>query len=61
MEEPETQGEAEDVRGEDLAQRDIAGQAAEQYSKGRLLDGLDGSKATSGDGSEDGRVVRFKC
>ena len=58
MEVPETRGEVEEVRGEELAQR-IAGQAV-QYSEVRLLDGLDGRKATSVDGTEDGSVCRFK-
>ena len=58
MEVPETRGEVEEVRGEELAQR-IAGQAV-QYSEVRLLDGLDGRKAISGDGSEESRVCRFK-
>ena len=59
MEVPETRGEVEEVRGEELAQKDIAGQAV-QYSEVRLLDGLDGRKATSVDGTEDGRVCRLK-
>ena len=59
MEVPETRGEVEEVRGEELAQKDIAGQAV-QYSEVRLLDGLDGRKATSVDGTEDGSVCRLK-
>ena len=46
-------------RDEELAQR-IAGQAV-QYSEVRLLDGLDGRKAASVDGTEESRVCRLKC
>ena len=58
MEVPETRGEVEEVRGEELAQR-IAGQAV-QYSEVRLLDGLDRSKAASVDGTEESSVCRLK-